>query len=189
MLSCAGLRLGMQRVMMFRILFALALLSAPAAAADLLQSGDVAVQSLGDRTRFTLIGDSGHAGFTVPSAWQAGPVPNKPDLVLGLTVVDPQVHAATIFVSLSALHADDAKRRNIVVHSRYRNWDIVKSGLVIDAEGSVGGVAFHAEAVTLDIMGGAKLEATLDALLDSVDGGTDTYALHPDEIVRRRSIR
>ena len=190
---------------MLRILLALVLLSTPAVAAQLLQPGDVAVQTLDNGTRYTLINETGYAGFTVPGTWQEKTVENTPPSSWVQFHVDgPDLPCAVGILLMTAgseaetkAEAVDAKLHAQMTENRYKDWSIYigpdpTPGIMqgIDAIKPVGGIVMRIRILfTAAPDASGKAVARLDGFLDTVDGGNGPYTLHPNEVVRKKPVR
>jgi hypothetical protein len=191
---------------MICVLLALVLLSAPATAAQLLQSGNVAAQNQGTSTRFTLIGDGRYISLSVPSGWKVNAMRNTPPAsIVSFNIVDPALpdHGASlgIIVTVQGSDADKvADARGAQDHASmtlgaYKDWTIhagtrepSHDPALIDADKKLGGATVRLR-MAYEPSYARIAMALLNAVLDSIDGATGTYTLHPGEAVRGNPIQ
>ncbi|HWD26064.1 MAG TPA: hypothetical protein VG387_02770 [Rhizomicrobium sp.] len=188
---------------MVRVLLALLLLCAPAAAAPRVPLGDTIIRSQGAQTRYTFIRADGNCGFTVPATWDAtGHLTNLPEAAdATFRIDDPALHGpASISVIVTIRPEAMSDMGDLpVATGRYKAWTIYTlappppsmTGRFIDAVIRLHGVHVRitGEFPRLPSGNAEHVTALLEAVMDSVAIENKPYAPRPGETIVRKAVR
>jgi hypothetical protein len=185
---------------MWRILFAIMVLSMPASAAQRVQPGDVAIRASGATTRYTFIRADGNYGFSAPTSWTEMSLNNPPSVGLAMCrFTDPAVHGYASILILVSDQPDGATDRDYLAwpQTRHNGWILYTSAppppdgqsQMIRAVIALHGMRIRVGSAFEPTPGNAaRVTALLDTVMDSFDVQTGLYTPQPGEIIQDKSI-